>query len=305
MPDSRSINETVSQGAQAVIRRSPGQPGYLIKAYKDPSTVDFVRLQAHIDWVTTLPTADRQFLQEHMAWPLELSSGARHGTNAGFVMQEAPGDAFCISSTGRRHLLESDSLMTLPRPATRDWMPEPTAEQRLNLVIDFAETMAWLDKHTIVFGDISHRNVIWRRHTGQVFLVDCDQARFEGHAPPSDQSDTPGFKDPASIGRLDPRQRSLDSDRYKTAVWIGRVLARSLHEMPSHQPSEDFVFELERTIRDSNRELYVNRILKLWAQARVGGARPHAQEWVQALRNIREFRPLISETPRQWRRPSS
>ena len=280
----------VASGGQATIY-DVGRPGQLLKMYLDPSLVDRDALFESTQWWANLPDVDKQFAQSRLAWPQELAqpSDGLGPSDIAFHMPRAPQDAFRTPpGLTRRFALSTDNLMCTPRPATSQWMPTATSIARLQAARNFVETMVWLQSKNVVFGDISHNNVLWCPTTDSVFFVDCDQARFEGKSSPSPQGSTPGYKDPNPLPGPGPGQSTRDTDNFKIALWIIRVLGTSLDATPKSQPSHLLVHKIQETVTQTNSALHYARLIALWEKASRPGQRPQATEWKAALFGERE-----------------
>jgi hypothetical protein len=303
-----SIGKQVYDGGQGRICEVVGQSDRLAKIYLYPDEVKVDRLNESISWWLDLDASDRKFGEAHFAWPDRLISDSQ-GQRLGFEMKKAPVDTARQSPRGNEAVLYSDNLMCPPRPAT-PYIPQPSPDGRIKVCLDFANCIDWLHRHNIIFGDISNKNVLWAPSSERVFLVDCDQARFTGCEPPSPQGNTVGYIDARQGSSSVPGQSTMDADRYKVAIWIGRVLSRLLHVEPGQAGDE-----VDRGIRQSVSEssipkLSAHRIFDLWQKAAVPGSTPLVEEWIMALSGIRgtlRLRPVTPPTtpaprpPRVWR----
>jgi hypothetical protein len=161
-------------------------------------------------------------------------------------------------------------LLYEPKPAWGDITPLGIAG-RIAFAREFCFLVRLLHDRHLVIGDISMSNLLWSDGDPPgVFLLGCDGIRLLGAPPVLRQAETPDWTDPkAPQSGLD-----LDSDRYKLALVIGRVLTRTadLHpgtELPSLSGVPDRV---------------ARQVTELWRQAAgERGIRPDAQHWLMAL----------------------
>ena len=153
-----------------------------------------------------------------------------------------------------------------------------SAKTRLEVAREFAGLLAMLHGKGLVVGDVSVRNVLWAGTGGkaEIFLIDCDGIRMLGSRPVLPQRDTLDWNDPLQpkIGP-DP-----DSDRYKLALLVGRVLTIGKDIHPGAP------LQLVPGIPDR----VAARVSALWQRA--AGPRfkrPDAAEWMMALSNREEI----------------
>jgi hypothetical protein len=215
----RVLGAIGNPGAMGTVYQVAGQPSCLYKRYTNPS-MHAARLDRLITWRHSLSGEAREFLDSRCAWPLVTVTES--GRTAGFLMRSAP-DAFWAEMAGELHTLELQHL--IHTAAAKEFGIElPGPEQRLALVESLADTLAFLEAHEFVYGDVNERNVLWTlADRPQVFLIDCDNAR---------PADLPA----ASAGVAMPRNASwrdpdlpdggypdINSDRYTLAVFCYRV----------------------------------------------------------------------------------
>jgi hypothetical protein len=140
--------------------------------------------------------------------------------------------------------------------------------------------MALLHSRAMIIGDVSMRNVLWTGTDGQpvtIFLIDCDGIRMLGQVPVMAQAETPDWEDP-NQPKTGP---DLDTDRYKLALLVGRVLCCRAYIRP-----QDDALTLPSDLPDR----MVTRVETLWKQAASPyGQRPDATQWLQAFANRDEI----------------
>lgn len=285
------LSDELGRGGQGVVLRVAGDyPAPLVfKRYTlvgpDPSALrTLVRLP------TTLQPAERERLLRSTAWP--LARVMRSGQLSGFLMQAIPPRFFGTNSTGTRQERQLQYLLFERKALWGDLVPGSiSAETRVEVASQFTKLMLLLHTRSLVVGDVSLMNVLWAaNNTGvSIFLIDCDGIRRLGVRPVLPQADTPDWNDPyQSSGGPD-----LDTDRYKLALLVGRVLCRD----PYLRPGEKFA-PLPGMPGD-----IIAKIQPLWEQAgRARGMRPDAWHWMMALSGRQEVAVPLHTGVRQ--RPS-
>jgi hypothetical protein len=148
-----------------------------------------------------------------------------------------------------------------------------SAQIRVEVAREFAKLVATLHGKGLVIGDVSMSNVLWTGTDGgavTIFLIDCDGIRRLGSRPVLPQADTLDWNDPLQP----PSGPDLDTDRYKIALLVGRVLTMS----PYVRPGDPLPFV--QGIPDKT----AARLTVLWKQAAgPHGTRPAANQWSLAL----------------------
>jgi HEAT repeat protein len=195
----------------------------------------------------------------------------RQGQVGGFLMQEIPAHFYAPNSRGIMKPRELQYLLYERKPAWGEIVSGDVGVQtRIEVALEFAELVHLLHGRFLVIGDISMINVLWTPGRNSIFLIDCDGVRQLGSAPVLRQVATPDWEDP-----MEPASGpDLDSDRYKLALLVGRVLSRSPHLHPGEELllTPDLPVDIALQVR------------KLWTRAagpRAG--RPNASDWVAAL----------------------
>ncbi|MEV6972902.1 hypothetical protein [Kitasatospora sp. NPDC093806] len=275
-----NLGDEAGRGGQGRVQRLDGYPGLLLKHYLDPGKVNGRALTELVALRHGLPAADRDRLDAQTAWPLcRVVDGPRC---VGFLMREAPPAMTWLTGAGARKLTEAQYLLYPPRAATQGVL-RPDPEQRLALLLEVVGLVGRLHRRGLVIGDLSHANVLWTvRPEPAVYLLDCDGIRRIGAAPVLEQADTPDWADPLSPHGS---AATVDSDRYKAALLIGRTLAQDPYLTPG-QPFEP----LPGVLADRSAAM----VRRVWEQA--GGAygtRPDLHTWRAAL----EGRDAIALTP--------
>ncbi|MCZ0979849.1 hypothetical protein O1L60_14820 [Streptomyces diastatochromogenes] len=216
----------LATGGQGRVHVVGGPEGLLFKQYLEPHKVDGAALSALVALRQGLGETDRQRLDREAAWPLCRVTDA--GRVSGFLMRRAPATMTWRSSKGDEKLIELSYLLRPPKAAWQA-VRQPTPSERFALVMALVDLFQWLHAMGLVVGDLSQANVLWSLapHPA-VHLLDCDGVRITGRPPVLAQADTPDWLDPKSP----PGMVSVDSDRYKAALMIGRVLAQDPYVTP-------------------------------------------------------------------------
>ncbi|MFD7262332.1 hypothetical protein [Streptomyces sp. NPDC059874] len=261
--------DKIGDGGQGEVHTVSGRPGVLYKSYREPHRVDGEALAGLVSVRLRLGVAERAGWDESAAWP--LSRVVNGGRVTGFLMHDAPASMRWTTCAGSSKLTE---LAFLLRPAKPAWQGvlQPTPGERLAVVVALAELLDRLHRTGLVFGDLSQANVLWTvRPAPAVHLLDCDGARLTGSGPVLAQADTPDWNDPLAP----PGLVSVDSDRYKAALAIGRILAQDAYTAPGGP------FVPLPGVLDERRE---NAVRALYGKAAGPyGTRPDLGQWRVAL----------------------
>ncbi|MFV2178998.1 hypothetical protein ACFHW2_22775 [Actinomadura sp. LOL_016] len=249
--------------------------GHVFKEYV-LSGVDGAALKRLVDLPARLSGPDRDALLRQAAWPLArvLDGGAVKG----FVMRVVPRAFWGNAATGPR-LRELQYLLYRPKPMWGDIAP-PDADGRLRVARNTAGLFRLLHGHGLIVGDVSMKNLLWSP-AGEVFLLDCDGVRELGERPVLPQTHTPDWNDP----REPPTGPELDTDRYKLALLVARVLTRTHALRPGDEVG--CVPGLPDRV--------VAEVTARFAEAgRARGLRPDAAQWARALddRGVIQLAPL-------------
>ncbi|MFJ2033731.1 hypothetical protein [Streptosporangium sp. NPDC087985] len=272
--------EPLGEGGQGVVTRVIGHGRLVYKEYMPQAgAVNDGALSDLVSFGDNLPPVDRQSLLSQCAWPV---ARVRDGDRVtGFLMREVPGE-FLGTIGGTSKLVEAQYLLFPPNWAWQD-LHQPDITGRTEIALVAARLIGLLHGHGFVLGDISFRNLLWQPAPPyRVFVLDCDGFRRHGGEPVLRQAHTPDWDDP-----LQPSTGpDLDTDRYKLALLIGRILARDAHVRPGKALA--LLPGLEPRTAEAVTELFARA-------AGPRGSRPIAGEWVQALLGRRWI--LVSRAP--------
>lgn len=259
----------LTAGGQGEVHVVGGPGDLLFKRYLEPHKADGSALAALVALRIGLVPEERRRLDREAAWPLcRVTDGGRV---VGFLMRRAPDTMTWPTARGDRRLTELQFLLRAPKAATRT-LRQPTPEERLALTVVLVELVDRLHLMGLVVGDLSQANVLWSLDPEPALhLIDCDGVRITGRQPVLAQADTPDWHDP----QAPPGSVSVDSDRYKAALMIGRVLAQDPYVSPGRP------LDVLPGVLDERR---LDAVRRLWELADGPyGSRPGLGEWRTAL----------------------
>jgi hypothetical protein len=268
------LGDMLGSGGQGRVRRVTNHPGLVYKQYREPGA-DSAALKILVDVPAQLPPPERDWLLARTSWPLMRVFS--NGRLSGFLMSEIPRQFFAANSVGSTLLRELQFLVYPRKPLWGQIVPPDGAsvQTRIEVAREFANLLRMLHGKSLVVGDVSMRNVLWKGMDDgatAIFLVDCDGIRRLGSRPVLTQASTLDWNDP-----LQPQTGpDLDTDRYKLAVLVGRTLAQA----PYLRPGDPLPFV------SGVPEPMATRLESLWqCAAGARGTRPNATQWALALRN--------------------
>jgi hypothetical protein len=289
-----TLGPELGSGGQGRVRRVEGQGEPLVfKEYK-VSGADPGALKLLVDFPATLQLYEREFLQGCSAWP--LARVFKNGQVSGFLMREIPAHFMAPNSAGSLKMREVQYLVYDRKPMWGDNVPAAgiSAQARISVATAFVELMSMLHAKTLVIGDVSMNNVLWTTRSEdatEIFLIDCDGIRGLGSRPVLPQADTLDWNDPRQKPQAGP---DMDTDRYKIALLVGRVLSAAAYLRPG---------EPLRPVPGVPARMAA-RLAVLWQRAAGPcGTRPAASQWSMALSNRDEI-PMRVPGPVRERYPS-
>lgn len=273
------LGPELGSGGQGRVLRVEGQGIPLVfKQYK-VTGADQGALKVLVDLPATLQPSERDQLHTRAAWPLARVFAG--GQLRGFLMQEIPGKFFGANVAGSMKLRELQHLVYPRRPAWGEIVPEGgvSAQARLEIASEFTKLLVVLHSKGLVVGDVSTSNILWTGSDDKaaaIFIIDCDGIRKVGSRPVLRQADTLDWDDP-----FQPRTGpDLDTDRYKLALLVGRVLTIGKDLRPGDP------LQLVPDVPDR----VAARVTALWQRAAGPyGTRPDAVQWTMALSNRDEI----------------
>jgi len=260
------LGTQLGSGGQGTVHdlNGPGS-GLVYKEYLDPGRVNSAELRALVALPSGMDAADRDALLAQTAWPRNLVLNG--GIVTGFLMPKVPSSFWWTSSTGPK-LLELQYLLFPPKPLWSS-ISLPDAQGRLHLARRIASLFQLLHGQGIVVGDVSMANLLWSEQ-GDVYLLDCDGTRRHGRPPVTPQPETPDWDDPHQPAS----GPDLDTDRYKLALLVSRILTFTYDHRPGLPPA---------LVPDLPPRVVTEVTARLAAAAGPRGTRPDAAQWSLAL----------------------
>ncbi|TNY38174.1 hypothetical protein [Thermomonospora catenispora] len=271
------VGDSLGRGGQGAVHELRGPwADYVYKEYLVP-TVNGDALARLVRVPGGMPSHERDLLLAQAAWP--LARVVDGGRVTGFLMPRVPAPFWGRRAKGPA-LRELQYLLYDPKPLWGDITPLD-GPGRLEIARRAASLFLLLHSHRLVVGDVSMRNLLWSPSPPAVYLLDCDAIRRVGERPVLPQPQTPDWTDPQqpSTGP------DLDTDRYKLALLVTRVLCKS----PDLRPGEEPVF-----VPGLPERVKAEVAARFAEAARPRGLRPDAAQWVRALdeRGTIELPPL-------------
>lgn len=259
-----SLGRHIAQGSQGRIIELADHPGTVAKLYRtrELGLVDG-RALAELVRIRGLVESEGLQVDHFAAWPhTVVLDGLR---TAGFLMQRVA-EPFLAGFGPTTSLAELGLLVN-----TGD-VQQPGVYERVLLMRALAAVMDALHRQGLVLGDLSPRNIAWSvSPVPRVMLLDCDGIRPAGEDGVLPPADTRGWEDPSNAGR----PPTADSDRFKLALTIARVLTGDRNAAPGRRPDLGFAGEAG---------ILVGPLTRLMDQAAgPPGLRPTASQWATVL----------------------
>ncbi|MFI0487229.1 hypothetical protein [Actinomadura sp. 9N215] len=275
--DELTLGAEIGTGGQGRVLEVRGDgSGHVFKEYLQPGKVNGDALKRLVELPGALSGDDRAALLRQAAWPLARVLDG--GVVKGFVMRRVPPEFWGRAAPGMK-LREFQYLLFEPKAMWGEITP-PGADGRLEIVRNAVALFRLLHSHRLVVGDVSMNNLLWSPG-GDVFLLDCDGIRATGTHPVLEQPSTLDWDDPEQpVTGPD-----LDTDRYKLALLVARVLTRTSALRPGG--AVEYVPGVPERI--------AGEVAARFAEAAEGrGLRPDAAHWARALdeRGVIELGPL-------------
>ncbi|TQL68808.1 hypothetical protein FB381_2705 [Nocardioides albertanoniae] len=259
-----SLGRCIAEGSQGRIIELADHPGTVAKLYRsrELGLVDG-RALAELVRIRRFVASEGLQVDDFAAWPhTVVLDGLR---TAGFLMQRVH-DPFLAGFGPTTALAELGLLINVGD------VPMPGVYERVLLLRALAAAMDALHRQGLVLGDLSPRNIAWSTTPmPRVMLLDCDGIRPAGEPGVLPPADTRGWEDPSNLGM----QPTADSDRFKLALAIARVLTGDRNAAPGHRPDLTFTGQAG---------LLVGPLTRLMDQAAgPPGVRPTASQWATVL----------------------
>jgi hypothetical protein len=291
-----AVGEELGSGGQGTVYRVDGRTGLVFKRYK-VTGADPGALKILVDLPAQLQPSERGRLYARAAWP--LARVYHKGQLSGFLMQEIPARFSAANDAGGVRLREIQFLVYPRKPLWGQIVPPGgvSAQTRIAVAREFTQLITLLHDKALIVGDVSIRNVLWTGTDGApvtIFLIDCDGIRKLGSRPVLSQAETLDWNDP----RQPASGPNLDTDRYKLALLVGRVLSVSAYVRPGQPLS--LVPDIPSRI--------ATRVTAAWQQAAgPAGRRPDSAQWAMALSDREEIvlapPPPVRQSPPLPRQP--
>jgi hypothetical protein len=264
------LAEEIGKGGQGRVIRIVGTERRVVyKEYLRPHP-DAEALQALVTLPRGLSASDQDLLHRQAAWP--LARVFSDGKLTGFLMPEIPEGFYGSNLAGALRLRELQFLVYEPKPLWGEIVSDDVdIRTRLGIASQCARLVAMLHARSLVIGDISMKNILWApgRPPG-IYFIDCDGIRRRGWRSVLPQNATPDWDDP----RMPASGADRDTDRYKIALLVGRVMCRR----PYLRPTSDLA------LLPGVPERIGTELRALWLRAaRPHGQRPEARDWLAAL----------------------
>lgn len=254
----------LDEGGQGIVYRVGNRPGILVKKYLGP--INGAELRNLVRRPSMMDEKRRELVLASSAWPLQIV--VDNGNCVGMTMREAPGDFRSRIGTRDKHL-ELQFLAFRPKGRWANLIL-PDHVQRIALLRLYLLYAQALHRSDVILGDISLKNFFWSiRREPKIFALDCDSYLVNGRPPIMPPVETPDWQDPQLATGQPP---TMDSDRYKLALMVLRVLLQQPQATP----------ETVKANTDDHRTLGT-AITALTERMTRQTARPRIEEWLRAL----------------------
>ncbi|GIJ64225.1 hypothetical protein [Virgisporangium aurantiacum] len=263
--DELAVDRRLGSGGQGTVWSLSGRhTDFVLKEYRTPRTD--TALAEVVAFPAMLAPEPRSWLLDRTVWP--LSRVIRDGTTCGVILPPIPERFFGTTRAGRQER-QLQYLLYPPNPLWGDIAPLDV-DGRIRVAQEAAAVLALLHANGLVVGDLSQLNVLWTPAPVGLLVMDCDDIRPLAHARQAARVETLDWNDPA----MSPTGVDPDSDNYKLALLVGRVLARS-HRVRPGDPLD---------LLPGVEPRFAAQITATFAMAAgPSGTRPTAARWLTAL----------------------
>ena len=276
------IGDELGAGGQATVFKLSNHSGLVYKRYHAGLTISPAALDQLVTFRrSTISDSERQFLDARAAWPI---STVREGAAiTGVVLPLAPAKFTVRLKSGNEKLRELQFLYMASR-SEKLGIGLPNLAQRVEILRNFAETLAFFERYNIVHGDISHANILWS-DSQDIYVLDCDGAGLAYQQPALPRVSTPHWTDPR-VTRGEVPYADGASDRYAMGLSVLRCYYRIRGHVAPDAPS----FTVPATPKISSElSTAIGRSLSK------EHSRPTFGEWSDLLdRSLRELRDPTS-----------
>lgn len=273
--DELEIGDQIGAGGQATVYRLRSHRQMLFKQYR-LDRVDSDALDRLVEWRHGLNSGDRELLDRSASW-VQSRVVSKEGKTVGVLIPEAP-SRFYIEVRGKTRLNEIQYLAFGER-ASKLGLHVPGPGVRAEVIASIADLFEMFDRHRIVHGDMSFKNLLWTvRPEPAAYLLDCDCAHIGRHPGALPQVTTQHWTDPRVQDRKI-RLPDVDSDR----LAIGLLFFRTYFQVRANFTGMELRFEIpsEPKLNRSTEKLINNT---LHSQS----GRSPAVEW-QKVRDLHTF----------------
>jgi uncharacterized protein YegL len=272
-------------GARGRVFELISNPGFVYKEYISPNVngdalADLILLR------NIFSEAERRILSSSASWP--IARVARGEGIIGCIMPKIP-DEFTVPLLAGARPAYLTYLCYPSRPAWGN-IKLPSVPERMEISTRILDLFDFLQQHSLVVGDVSAQNLLWTCNPApRILLLGCDGIRKRGASSALPEGQTPNWHDPLLVSR----SPDFDSDNYKAALIVGRILSQDPHVRPGEPLNI-----LEGVPRAVARE-----VADCFAgAARPPGGRPVIREWKEALGARDEIRIIPPPLPEHGHR---
>ncbi|MEU9349082.1 hypothetical protein AB0D74_48580 [Streptomyces sp. NPDC048278] len=208
-------------------------------------------------------------------WPIDVIHG-RNGDITGVVLPLIPQSFMFTRAEGGSGARTLDFLYL-----ARAEPPPPEARVRLGVLLRVCDIFKELEGRRLTHGDLSAKNLVWRKQDTHAYLIDCDGLTSWNH-PPTHGVATQEWTDPRRIAGLIPAHDRF-SDRFALALVLYRGLFlnpggprwQGTHEQGRWTKPSGFPDRLDPLLR----KMFSRALDDPYATA----TRPSAADWHQAV----------------------
>jgi DNA-binding helix-hairpin-helix protein with protein kinase domain len=264
--DSIRLGNKLGEGGQGSVHAVMGTADEAVKIFLRPDS-NREALESLVSLRLRLSTEEQAVLDTSTTWP--HATVTRGDSVVGILMRRVP-ETFLVDVGGTPRPRDASFAVFPPKPS---WpaITQPSPEQRWELARQATAVFAVFHTVGAIYGDVSYHNIAWSLEPSpRVFIMDCDAVRVAGQHATHRHAATIDWNDPAH-----PDGATLDSDRYKLSLLIGRLLLGSPYWRPETAIADG---SLANGVTGSSQ---LDRLMRR-AGGRAG-SRPTAREWVAAL----------------------
>ena len=167
------VGQELGAGGQATVYEIRGDQTYVFKKYHHAQP-ELEALEVVAQWRRDLNPQDRSLLDTSAAWPHQIVID--DDRPVGVTIRRAP-EHFTFDVRGTQRLRELQYAVLSER-SERLGLSVPDLTDRTAIVQHLAEVLDLFDRHHVIHGDMSFKNILWTdTPEPAVSLLDCDSAR--------------------------------------------------------------------------------------------------------------------------------